>query len=302
VTAHLRGSYTPLVTPFSEDGSIRWAAFEASVEYQCAEGSAGVVVTGTTGEPTSLTLDERRELFSSAVAVADSRLEVVAATGSASHEETLRLTEEAESAGVAAVLVVVPAFARPSQRGLVDHFTRVAKSTSLPVLLYNIPGRAGTAVTAETVEQIATACDNVVGLKQAAPDLDLITTLLTSLGDDFRIFCGLESYSYPMLALGAAGLMSAVGNLLPRAVADLCAAVTEGDHAQALELHRALFPVNQAVFFDTNPVPLKHMLAVERLESVCVRPPLVRLSEEDAVHVERAIALTRERLSAALAG
>lgn len=295
----LRGSYTPLITPFGEDGEIDLAAFEALVARQVEAGSAGVVVTGTSGEPTSLTPDERLDLFRSAVDVAAGRIEVVAATGSPNQRETLRLTEAAEHLEVDAVIVVAPGFVRPSQRGLIEHFSTVAERTALPCLIYNIPGRAAVAVEAETVERVAERRSNLVGLKHASPDLDHVTELLDRLGDDFRIFCGLESYSYPMLALGAAGLMSAVGNLLPERVADLCDAVARGDHGTALALHRALFPVNRAVFFDTNPVPLKHLMGQERRAPAAVRAPLAPLSDADAERVQRAWAATNDRLSTA---
>jgi 4-hydroxy-tetrahydrodipicolinate synthase len=269
----LRGSIVPLVTPF-RDGEVDGAAFEAAVERQVAEGSDGVVVTGTTGEPTSLSGVERADLFRRAADVAAGRIAVVAATGSANHAETLELTREAGRAGVDAVLVVCPAFVKPSQDGLVEHMVAAAAQTELPFLVYNIPGRSGVGISAESVERIASRSSNLAGLKHASNDLDLVTDLLLRLGDDFRVFCGLESFSYPFLALGGAGLMSAVGNLLPGPVAELCARVREGDHEAALKIHRGLFRINQAVFFETNPVPLKAMLATAGLGSEEVRPPL----------------------------
>jgi 4-hydroxy-tetrahydrodipicolinate synthase len=274
----LRGSIVPLVTPFA-GGAVDLAAFEAAVERQVAEGSHGVVVTGTTGEPTSLTAGERLDLYRRAVDVAASRIPVVAATGSPNHAETVELTRRAEEAGADAALVVCPAFVRPSQEGLVRHFVAAAQSTDLPMLIYNIPGRAAVGVTGETVERIVTAAPNVVGLKHASNDLDLVTDLLLRLGEDFGLFCGLESYSYPFLAVGGAGLMSAVGNLLPAQVAHLCELVRVGDHVGALKLHRALFRLNEAVFFDTNPGPLKAMLAARGLGSDEVRPPLAPVGE-----------------------
>jgi 4-hydroxy-tetrahydrodipicolinate synthase len=276
--ATLRGSIVPLVTPFT-DGVLDTDAFEASVERQVQEGSHGVVVSGTTGEPTSLTLDERAELYRRAVDVAAGRFPVLAATGTSNHAETLELTRRAEEAGVDAALIVCPAFVKPSQEGLVRHFAAVAKSTGLPFLIYNIPGRAGVAVTGETVERIAERAPNLVGLKHASNDLDLVTDLLMRLGDDFRLFCGLESYSYPFLAVGGAGLMSAIGNLLPTRVAEMCDLVRTGNHEGALAIHRELFRINEAVFFDTNPVPLKAMLAASGLGSEEVRPPLAPISD-----------------------
>ncbi|WCB95316.1 4-hydroxy-tetrahydrodipicolinate synthase [Baekduia alba] len=285
----LRGSIVPLVTPFAE-GAVDTAAFEAAVQRQVVEGSHGVVVTGTTGEPTSLTVGERADLYRRAVAVAGGRIAVVAATGTPNQDETVALTRAAQNAGVDAALVVCPAFVRPSQAGLVAHFTTVAAATDLPVLIYNIPGRSGVGVTAETVERVVAAAPSVVGVKHASNDLDLVTDLLLRLGEDFRLFCGLESYSYPFLAVGGAGLMSAVGNLFPTAVADLCEHVFADEHAAALALHRRLFRINEAVFFDTNPGPLKAMLAAAGAGSAEVRPPLVPLSDD-----------TRERVLAALA-
>lgn len=279
-----RGSYTPLVTPFS-DAAVDYEVFEASVDRQVLAGSDGVVVTGTTGEPTSLSPRERAELFRRAVGVADGRFPVAAGVGAIDQQTTFELTDAATAAGASVLLVVTPGFVKPSQRGLVEHFSAVAARTDLPVLLYNIPGRAGTAIAADTVARVVERAPNVVGIKHASPDLDLLTTLFARLGSDLHVFCGLESLSYPMLAVGASGLMSAVGNLFPEAVAALCHAVDEGDHARALQLHRELFAVNQAVFYDTNPVPLKAMMQLRNLGNGQVRPPLVGLDDATRARV-----------------
>jgi 4-hydroxy-tetrahydrodipicolinate synthase len=220
--------------------------------------------------------------------VAAGRFPVVAATGSPNQAETIALTAAATDAGVDAVMVVCPAFIKPSQEGLRQHFVTVAATTDLPFLIYNIPGRSGVGVTAETVARVAADAPNLVGLKHASPDLDLVTDLLLRLGEDFRLFCGLESFSYPFLAVGGAGLMSAVGNLAPAHVLDLCRAVGDGDHSRALDLHRSLFRVNQAVFYDTNPGPLKAMLSMAGLGSEEVRPPLAALSDETRTRVRDA--------------
>jgi 4-hydroxy-tetrahydrodipicolinate synthase len=154
-------------------------------------------------------------------------------------------------------------------------------------------------VTAETVERVVAATANVVGVKHASTDLDLVTDLLLRLGDDFRLFCGLESYSYPFLAVGGAGLMSAVGNLFPTAVADLCEHVFAGEHVAALALHRRLFRINEAVFFDTNPGPLKAMLAAAGVGNAEVRPPLVPLSDGTRERVLAAFAASEAALAGA---
>jgi 4-hydroxy-tetrahydrodipicolinate synthase len=278
------GSYTPVVTPFT-DGEVDYAAFDRSIERQVSGGSHGVVVTGTTGEPSSLTAAERTGLYLRAVEVAAGRVPVIAATGSPNQRETLNLTAAAAKSGVDAVMVVAPAFVKPSQAGLVAHFRTVASSTDLPVLLYNIPGRAGVGIDATSVERIVETCPNVVGVKHASPDLDYVTELLGALGEDFRLFCGLESFSYPFLALGGSGLMNAVGNVLPQRVAALCDAVRAGDHVTGLAIHRELFAINRAIFFDTNPGPLKTMLAHWAAGSAEVRPPLAPIDDVTAERV-----------------
>jgi 4-hydroxy-tetrahydrodipicolinate synthase len=255
----LRGSYPPLITPFSR-GEVDYKTFARLVDRQVADGSHGIVVNGTTAEPTTLTIDERDRLVRIAVEAAARRIPVVAATGSQSYAESIELTARAAKAGADAVLVVTPYFIRPPQRGLVEYYVEIARSVDLPVLIYHIPGRAAVNVTAETVAQIMARAPNLVGMKHAVADMSLISELLARLGFDFRIFAGLEELSYPMLALGAAGLMNAVGNLAPRRVAELCEHCAAGQMAEARAAHYALFELNQAIFFETNPIPLKYMM------------------------------------------
>ena len=255
----LRGSYPPLVTPF-RDGAVDYDAFVGLVEHQIANGSHGIVVCGTTGEPTTLTPAERSELTRAAVRTARGRLVVVAATGSQSHAETVALTADAERAGADALLIVTPYFIRPPQRGLAAYFTDLGRRTSLPMLIYHIPVRAAVGLELSTVERIVEAAPHVVGMKHAANDLGFAAELVTRFGPDFRLFAGLEELSFPMLAIGAAGMMNAVGNLAPRAVADLYAAVANGDLTAAQRIHVALLELNRAVFFDTNPIPIKYMM------------------------------------------
>ncbi|MFC5745367.1 4-hydroxy-tetrahydrodipicolinate synthase [Actinomadura rugatobispora] len=272
--AFLRGSYVPLITPFT-DGQVDYDALAAQVERQVEAGSDGVVVTGTSGEPSVLTGAERAACYEVAVGAAQGRIPVVAATGAGSLAETLELSRHAAGAGAAALLVVTPYYIKPPQRGLIDHFTRVASIVDLPVLIYHIPGRSGVTMTVDSVRRVAEEARNVVGVKHASTDLAWATELLTTLGPDFRLFCGLEEMSFPMLGIGASGLMNAVGNIVPRRVAELCQAVAKGDLAMARILHYELFELNQAVFWDTNPIPIKYLMT--RLGTLAGgehRPPL----------------------------
>jgi 4-hydroxy-tetrahydrodipicolinate synthase len=255
----LRGSYPPLVTPF-RDGRVDETAFVGLVEHQIREGSHGILVCGTTAEPSTLSCKERATLTRLAVDAAAGRVPVVAATGSQSHAESVWLMEQAEAAGADALLVVTPYYIRPPQRGLVEYFVDLGGRTALPLMIYHIPGRTAVEVTLETVERITERVPHLVGMKHAVNDLGFVTKLLDRFGFDFRIFVGLEELSFPMLALGASGLMNAVGNLAPRAVAELYESVARGDLAAARRRHYALFELNQAVFFDTNPIPIKYMM------------------------------------------
>ncbi len=255
----LKGSYPPIVTPF-RDGEVDFDAYARLVDHQIQEGSHGILVNGTTAEPSTLTVAERNQLVSLAVDAAAKRVPVVAATGSQSLAETRELTDYAERAGADALLVVTPYYVRPPQRGLVEYYLDLGERTSLPFMIYHIPGRTAVSVTLDSLREIADTADHFVGMKHAVTDLNLVTDALLAFGDEFRIFVGLEDLSFPMLAVGACGMMNAVGNLAPRKVADLYEAVASGKLDEARALHRDLWELNQAVFYDTNPIAMKYML------------------------------------------
>lgn len=276
----LRGSYTPLVTPF-RNGKVDFDQFGRLIEHQIKGGSHGIVVGGTTAEATSLSIKEREELFSMAVKTTAGRIPVVAGSGSGSYEETTTLCAAAEKSAVDALLVVTPYYIKPPQAGLVEYFVQVGRRTTLPLMIYHIPGRAAVSVTAQTVAKIAEQTPHLAGIKHASQELDLVSELLVRLGPDFRIFCGLESLSLPMLAIGAAGVMNAIGNLDPARVAALCNAARSERWAEARKLHFELFPLAQAMFLDTNPIPLKYMMSrLGLLPTPEVRLPLLALDAE----------------------
>jgi 4-hydroxy-tetrahydrodipicolinate synthase len=257
--SHLKGSIPPLVTPF-RDGAVDYDAFARLVEFQMREGSHGILVNGTTSEPASLTVDERNRLVDAAVQTAAGRVPIIAATGSQSLAETEQLTDHAVRAGVDALLIVTPYYSKPPQRGLVDYYLRLAERHDTPWMVYHIPGRAAVSVTLDTFKALKERSPSFVGMKHAANDLGFVTECLAAFGPDFRIFVGLEELSFPMMAIGACGLMNAVGNLRPDVLARLCVAVWKSDIPAARALHDRLLEINQAVFFDTNPIPIKYMM------------------------------------------
>jgi 4-hydroxy-tetrahydrodipicolinate synthase len=283
----LRGSYPPLVTPF-RDGRIDLETYESLVEFQIESGSHGVVVAGTTGEPALLTTAERKSLAKAAVSTAAGRIPVMVATGAPSLADTIDLTMHAEEIGADAMLVVTPAFTRPPQRGLIGFYEAVCKCTTKPVLMYHIPGRSATTAAVDTLEAIAEKYDNFVGAKHASTDLAWVTDVLLRLGTDFRIFVGLEEFSLPMLAVGAAGMVNAVSNVFPTAIAALYQAVADEKLAEARRLHQLLWELNKSVFFDTNPIPIKYMMRKrglipsneERLPMAAATPDVERLCDD----------------------
>ncbi|MBB4633389.1 4-hydroxy-tetrahydrodipicolinate synthase [Sphingosinicella soli] len=258
-TNFLRGSYPPVITPFREDGAVDYPTYEKLIDFQIAEGSHGIVVNGTSAEPSVLTVDERKALLKAAIDVAGGRVPVVAATGSQSFAETADLTEHATKIGADALLVVTPYYIRPPQRGLVAYYEEIGRRSDLPTMMYHIPGRAAVSVSIETLERIADAVPHFVGMKHASLELALVTEALALFGPEFRIFVGLEELSFPMLAMGACGMVNAVSNIAPKPVVALYDAVARGDMAAARQCHFDLFDLNRAVFYDTNPIAIKYM-------------------------------------------
>lgn len=255
----LCGSIPPLVTPF-KNGEVDYATYARLVERQIAGGSHGILVNGTTSEPSTLTIEERNKLVEVAVKTAAGRVPVVAASGSQSHADSVALSAAAEKAGADALLILTPYFIRPPQRGMTEYFIDLARRTALPVMIYHIPGRAAVNITVDTVAAIADKAPNLVGIKHAVNDLTFVTELLARMGPEFRVHVGLEDLSLPMLAVGASGLMNAVGNLAPGKIAALYEKCAAGDLPGARALHYELFELNQSVFFDTNPIPIKYMM------------------------------------------
>jgi 4-hydroxy-tetrahydrodipicolinate synthase len=287
-TTRLRGSIVPLVTPF-HDGRLDEDALRRLVEFQIRHGSHGISVLGTTGEPTSLTPDERERVMALAVEAAGGRVPVLVGTGSNNHDETLRYTRLAEQLGADALLLIVPYYNKPSQRGLYEHFRRAAAATRLPVVLYNIPGRSAVNLEPDTLAQLHAACENIVGVKEANTHLDQVSRVLARCGRDFLVYSGIETLCFPMLALGGAGHVSATGNVTPERVArlyDLCAA---GRWDEARDLHYELLDLNEVLFLETNPGPVKAALGMMGLIDPEVRLPLAPVSEATAQRVRAAL-------------
>lgn len=259
VLDRLRGSIPPVVTPF-RNGAVDYDAYAGLIEYQVEQGSHGVLVNGTSSEPSTLTIEERNRLVDTAVRIANGRIPVVAATGSQSLAETSMLTAHAVEAGADAVMIVTPYYIRPPQRGLVEYYVSVTAPYDIPWMVYHIPGRTAVSITIDSLKALKERSPTFVGMKHAVNDLGFVTESFEALGDDFRVFVGLEELSFPMMAIGACGLMNAVGNLCPGPLARMCEAVWQNDLQAGRELHQSLLELNKSVFFETNPIPVKYMM------------------------------------------
>ncbi len=286
--SRLRGSIVPLVTPF-RDGQVDEEALRGLVEWQIASGSHGISVCGTTGEPTSLSVDERKRVIELAVRAAAGRVPVVAGVGTNHHGETVEMADFAEQAGADALLVLVPYHVRPTQEGLYQHFRAVARSTRLPVIVYNIPGRTAVNLEVDTLARLRRDCENVVGVKEANRDFEHVNRVLWACGRDFLLFSGIEVLCYPMLAIGGAGFISATANLVPDRLSLLYEGWRAGDVRGAQELHYELLPLNEVLFVETNPGPVKYALGLLGRIHPEVRLPLVLPSEANRRRIRQTL-------------
>jgi 4-hydroxy-tetrahydrodipicolinate synthase len=277
----LEGTYTALVTPFRDEAGlpIDWAALDALVDAQIAGGVAGLVPCGTTGESPTLSHEEHAHVVERVIARAKGRVQIVAGAGSNSTWEAVMLAQHAERAGADALMVVVPYYNRPTQEGLLRHFVEVAGSVRLPVVVYNVPGRTGTDLAAETLARIAEAAPNVVATKEATGNVLRAQKIVQSMGARMTVLCGDDALTLPMVAVGARGVISVTSNLLPAEVSRATQLALAGKMEEARRAHLALVPVHEAMFIEANPSPVKTALAARGAMSDVVRGPLARCTE-----------------------
>ena len=254
------GAIVATVTPF-RNGKVDAAALRRLVEFQIRSGTDGIVPCGTTGESATLSYDEHEQVIDLVIRAVDGRVPVIAGTGSNNTKEAIVLTRYAKRAGADAALVITPYYNKPTQNGLIAHFTAVAGSADIPVILYNVPGRTGVNMAAETVARLAEV-PNIVGVKEASGNLAQICDILRMTPKTFCVLSGDDGLYYPMLALGAKGIISVVSNVAPKEMADLYDAFALGEVAKARDLHVRLWPLMQALFIETNPIPAKTALAM----------------------------------------
>jgi 4-hydroxy-tetrahydrodipicolinate synthase len=286
----LRGSIVPLVTPFTAEGTFDEPTFQRLIEWQVESGSHGISVTGTTGEPSSLSLVEREHVMDVAMHSLRGRLPFVPATGTNNYDETLHLTRIAERLGADAALVIVPYYNRPSQEGLYRYFRQLAQQVEIPLIIYNIPGRTALNMAPATMARLRKDCPSIIGVKESNKDFEHVSQVLHQCGRDFLVYSGIELLCYPMLAIGGAGHVSATANILPREVAELYNLVAAGQWQKAMDLHYYLLPLNEALFLETNPGPLKWALGTLGRINPYLRLPMCEPSPQNQEKIAAALA------------
>ena len=274
------GTYTAIVTPF-KNGKVDELTFERLVRAQIKGGVDGIVPVGTTGESPTLSFEEHIYVIELAIKFAASKIRVLAGTGGNSTDEAIYLTIAAERAGANGSLQVAPYYNKPTQEGLFQHFRAIAYATKLPIVLYSIPGRCGVEIGVDTVKRLARECKNIVGIKEAGGNADRVSQLRASLGLKFTILSGDDSLTLPFMAVGAQGVVSVASNIIPREVAHLVQAFAIGKPSVALKLHDKFYPLFKDLFIETNPVPIKAVLAMTGQIEEEYRLPLVPMNAKN---------------------
>jgi 4-hydroxy-tetrahydrodipicolinate synthase len=279
------GTFTALITPF-KNGAVDVEALEDLVEFQIRQGANGLVPCGTTGETPALTEEEDRLVVETAVHVSGGQVPVIAGTGSNSTEMAIKYTRMAEKAGADGSLQVAPYYNKPTQEGLFRHFAAIAESTSLPLVLYNIPSRTSVTLSAETVARLA-EIPNIVGIKDSTLSVSMVSDVRRLCGEEFAILSGDDPMTLPVMSLGGNGVISVASNVAPAAVSAMVKALNSEDFERGRELHYELFPLFRALFLETNPIPVKAAASLLGLCSDEMRLPLVPMSGENLLKLQK---------------
>jgi 4-hydroxy-tetrahydrodipicolinate synthase len=271
---------TAMVTPFDSKGNIDFEKTTQLITYLIKNGTDSVVVAGTTGESPTLSTEEKLALFTHVVKVADGRIPVIAGTGSNNTRASIDLTKKAEAIGVDAIMLVAPYYNKPSQEGLYQHFKAIASETSLPVMLYNIPGRSVVNMSVDTIVRLA-AEENIVAVKEASGNLDAMTEIIANTPEDFLLYSGDDGLTLPVLSIGGNGIVSVASHILGNEMQDMIASFETGEYAKAAKQHQILLPVMKGLFNAPSPTPVKTALQLKGLDVGGVRLPLIPLSEQE---------------------
>ncbi len=281
------GSIVAMVTPF-RDGKVDEPKLRELVEFHVKNGTDAIVPCGTTGESPTLSHAEHKRVVEVTIEAAAGRIPVVAGTGSNSTAEAIELTQHAKKAGADGVLMVCPYYNKPTQAGLIAHYTAVAAAVDIPIIMYNIPGRTGVNMLTETVAALA-ELPSVVGMKEASGSLEQMTEVISLCGDRLTVVSGDDTLTLPLMAVGGKGVISVVANIVPKETAEMTRAALNGDWKRAKELHLRLFPLCKAMFYETNPIPVKTAMQLLGRLNGELRLPLCPMSQANRDKLQKAL-------------
>lgn len=286
--AHFQGTITALVTPF-RNGQVDFGTLEKLVERQIAAGIDGLVPCGTTGESPTLSHEEAEQVIACVAKTARKRVPLIAGTGSYNTAEVIKKSQKAAELGATGLLIVSPYYNKPTQNGLYAHFSTIAREVSLPIMLYNIPGRCGVEISVATIARLHSECPNIVSVKHATGRVDDAADLMAA--SKIEIVSGDDPITWPLMALGAIGVVSVISNLCPKATRKITAAGLSGDAAAARAAHQALYPLMRPLLsLETNPIPIKTAMAMKGLLSEEFRLPMCPLAAENRKKLESLLA------------
>ncbi|TYO97480.1 dihydrodipicolinate synthase [Geothermobacter ehrlichii] len=275
--AHFSGSMVAIITPFREDGTFDEERYRELIEFQIEKGTDVIVPCGTTGESATLDFEEHDYVIKTCIDQVNKRVPVIAGTGANNTAEAIHLSQNARKNGADGLLLVCPYYNKPSQEGIYRHYRKIAEEVALPQVLYNVPGRTGVNISAETTCRLA-ELDNVVAIKEASGDLTQISEIIARAGDKIDVISGDDFLTFPMMACGAVGVISVTANIAPDRVKRMVAAAAEGDYATARKLHLQLLELHKAMFIESNPVPVKTSASLMGKCGDTVRLPLAPMA------------------------
>lgn len=279
-----KGCGTAIITPFTEDG-VNFEEFGKMIEFQIENGADAIIVCGTTGEASTMTLEERKETIKFAVEKANKRIPIIAGTGGNCTKNVVEMTKYAESIGVDGVLVVTPYYNKTTQAGLIEHYKVVANCTKLPIILYSVPGRTGVNITPETCKELS-KIENIVAIKEASGNLSQIAEIANLCGEELNIYSGNDDQITPILAVGGIGVISVLSNILPEHTHDIVENFLNGDVELARDEQISVIPLVKALFCEVNPIPVKAAMNMIGFNAGIPRLPLVEMSEKGKEKLE----------------
>ncbi|MBQ9949200.1 MAG: 4-hydroxy-tetrahydrodipicolinate synthase [Clostridia bacterium] len=280
------GSATAMITPF-RDGNVDFEAFGKLLDFQLTSGTDALVICGTTGEASTMSFDEKCEVIRFAVEHVGGKVPVIAGTGANNTKDAVKMSQAAEKAGANALLVVTPYYNKTTQAGLTAHYNAIADAVTLPIILYNVPGRTGLNILPKTVKELCKH-KNIVAIKEASGNISQIAEI-AGLCPDCDIYSGNDDQVLPIMSLGGKGVISTVSNIIPREMHELCASFSSGNYERALKLQLRMLPMCKAAFCEVNPIPIKTMLSLYGMCEGELRLPLIPPQEENLHYIENAM-------------